>query len=88
VGDLYPGPDAPFGLASDVIANSLGKVPHCHDRRGPWRLFVSNLVRAVWGTLWLWVNFLLSVPVLGRLLKRLGLERWTNATYLLSPWAK
>lgn len=88
VGDLYPGSDAPLGLKSDLIASSLGKVPQLRVKQAPWRVLLGNLVRAVWGTLWLWMNFLLTLPVVGGLLKRLGLARWTNATYLLRPWAR
>lgn len=76
VGDIYGGAYTNLGLDPDVIAASFGKVtmrkdqPHATSFRAAWRKFI----KAVRGTFSLWLYFWLAVPVVGGILRYLGVE--------------
>mmetsp|Transcript_6068 Transcript_6068/g.25603 ORF Transcript_6068/g.25603 Transcript_6068/m.25603 type:complete len:199 (+) Transcript_6068:214-810(+) len=81
VGDIYGGEYGKVaGLDASVIAASFGKVvmkkeaPDVYGWAGMWKQFV----RAIKGSSYLWLNFLLSTPVLGPLLRWMGYDKKTQ----------
>lgn len=74
VGDVYGGAYDKLGLGADVIAASFGKVTMRHEAvpslKGAWRTFL----RALSGSLALWVSFLFAVPMLGAALRALNFK--------------
>jgi pantothenate kinase len=75
VADIYGGAYSSLGLDANIIAASFGKVTMRKDHEAEslhavWRKFV----RAVRGTVSLWVCFWLAVPVIGVFLRALGVE--------------
>lgn len=76
VGDIYGGAYTNLGLDPDVIAASFGKVtmrkdqPNSTSFRAAWRKFV----KAIRGTISLWIYFWLAVPVIGTILRLFGVE--------------
>mmetsp|Transcript_11124 Transcript_11124/g.16061 ORF Transcript_11124/g.16061 Transcript_11124/m.16061 type:complete len:491 (-) Transcript_11124:61-1533(-) len=80
VGDIYGGEYGKVGLDASVIAASFGKVvmkkevPDVYGWAGMWKQFV----RAIKGTSYLWLNFLLSTPALGQFLRWMGYDKKTQ----------
>jgi pantothenate kinase len=80
VADIYGGSYATLGLDANVIAASFGKVtmrkdsPNVMSIRAMWRRWL----RAVRGTLTLWLSFWLVVPIVGSILRYIGAEHRTS----------
>jgi type II pantothenate kinase len=80
VADIYGGSYASLGLDADVIAASFGKVTMRKDPqnvmslRAMWRRWL----RAVRGTVTLWITFWLAVPIIGSVLRYFGVEHRTS----------
>eukprot|EP00178_Gracilaria_changii_P028106 TRINITY_DN958_c0_g1_i2.p1 TRINITY_DN958_c0_g1~~TRINITY_DN958_c0_g1_i2.p1 ORF type:complete len:582 (-),score=100.39 TRINITY_DN958_c0_g1_i2:2241-3986(-) len=77
VGDIYGGAYENIGLDASVIAASFGKATmrkeYTRHQVSTWSLVKDRFRRAVWGTIDLWLSFFHAVPVVGRVLKSLGI---------------
>lgn len=90
VGDIYGGSYANLGLDSSVIAASFGKSTMRKDysrtQTSSLSMLKDRLIRAISGTLELWIAVLLAVPLIGTVLQLLGLSdglrKPTVSTYI------
>lgn len=78
VGDIYGGAYASLDLDAGVIASSFGKVTMSPDDRHPPTSWVTLAYKRFWralrATLALWLSFVLALPVLGALLRAIGVS--------------
>jgi len=77
VGDIYGGDYKKFGLDASVIAASFGKVTMKKELsvQSSFGEMWKQLLRAVKGCSYLWLNFLLSVPGFGEVLRWMEIDR-------------
>eukprot|EP00188_Purpureofilum_apyrenoidigerum_P001105 Plantae.Rhodophyta-Purpureofilum_apyrenoidigerum.ctg15672.p1 GENE.Plantae.Rhodophyta-Purpureofilum_apyrenoidigerum.ctg15672~~Plantae.Rhodophyta-Purpureofilum_apyrenoidigerum.ctg15672.p1 ORF type:complete len:564 (+),score=137.19 Plantae.Rhodophyta-Purpureofilum_apyrenoidigerum.ctg15672:400-2091(+) len=77
VGDIYGGDYGKFGLDASVIAASFGKVTMKKELavKSTINEMWKQLLRAIKGCSYLWLNFLLTVPGLGELLRWMDIDR-------------
>lgn len=77
VGDIYGGSYSSLGLDASIIAASFGKATmrdvYSRNSQTMWSHMRHRFARAVSGTSHLWLSFLSSVPILGRLFYFIGL---------------
>ncbi len=77
VGDIYGGAYANLGLDAAVIAASFGKVTMVNDEHRPpqmsWTAAKKAFIRAVRATWNVWLAVLLALPIIGQILRWLGI---------------